>query len=216
MPCRTSYLGREVPGPRRKGTATVVGCVRPEFGCGTPDLLLKRARGGYTQEPYRRVKDRVHDAARGPLCDRSYSASSGLRVAREFAASKPPYRGGELPFPHRKGSSVCCAHSAAYPDTVDEIQRDIRAGRGIYEQSDLGEILDKRLPSAVKARLRASGSYPVSNSRSVAAATKAVRAYCVDLVAGVEARADERAKLSRSQALAKAKAKRRAKAEGKR
>jgi len=195
----------------------VVGAVRPEFGCGTPDLLLRKLEGGaFAQEPYRRVKDRVHDAARDPLCDKSYSYRAGMRVAREFAATKPPYRGGELPFPHRRASSVCCAHSPAYPDTVDEHLADLRAGRGFLELSDLTETLDKRLPKAVKATLRAQGHYPTGTRRDVQAASKATRAYCVQLVEGVERLHEEKAKLTKAQALARAKAKRRAKSEGNR
>ena len=216
VPCKTSYLGREVPLARGGGKlGRVVGCARPEFGCGTPDLTIKKSRGGYVTEPYRRVKDRVHDYQRGPLCENALRPSLGMSLARAFGATKPQYQGGELPFPHRAASSPCCSKSPVYPDEVDARLADLRAGRGFVTLEDLGEALDKRLPPQVKAKLRAAGHYPVAGGgrAAVVAAVKATRGYCVELVAKIEAAQVERAKLSRSQALGLAKAKRRAKAD---
>lgn len=79
----------------------------------------------------------------------------------------------DLPFPHRKGSSPCCAASKVTPELVLAVLRDWQSGEGFDEMTDRDMVS--------LARQAITRTSPVTPPRTVAeipAAMKAVRDFC--------------------------------------
>ena len=179
VPCRSRLLGREVP-LRGGGVGKVVGCAVPRPRASAdpkkrcaPDFLVRNRLGLVLAEDGPRLKDRARP--RQALCDQvaPFPARHGIgaRIAREG------YAEGELPFPHRRAGSVCCAYHGLYPETVARELDAVEDGRG-----DVREFVARVGAQVLRVKDLRAAVGPVRSLGDVARVVEATRAHCGALV----------------------------------
>ncbi len=121
-----------------------------------------------------------------------YTAAELRGAVQEFAReaarfNKHPfdYAGGELPFPHRKGSTACCSNSPVAPEKLDALVARYRA-EGEEEDFDrAAKALRRALPKDLRATM------PLESARDLTKGVKAVRDHCWSFWLSAEERAKE-------------------------
>lgn len=113
-------------------------------------------------------------------------------VVKEFAREAAKYKkhpfdyaGGELPFPHRKGSTACCANSPVAPDKLDKLVKRYREEGEEVDFERAARALRKALPKDLRATM------PLESTRDLAKGVEAVRDHCWGFWLSAEERSRE-------------------------
>lgn len=141
VPCPRSKVVGRVVALRGGREVEVLGCVvpparpkaSPRSRC-LPDFSVRDlASGVVLQARGSTVKERLRE--RSLLCNLTQPFPRGSGFGREIA--RAGYRGAELPYPHRRDGSPCCAHHFLYPDGLRSKVSDVRNGIGFVEAPEL-------------------------------------------------------------------------------
>lgn len=216
VPCSSPLIGRSVAlrsGRGRVHPAEVLGCTAPiEMPSAKREKLSARRRceGGFEVRftdgldirfavPKSKVRERMRE--REGLCPDALviDPHSGFVEFEEREARKrgvQPFVGGELPFPHRLGSTPCCRNSSVYPDKVEEAFFEAKAGRGFVDREDVVVMAQKMIPKGLRSEVS------VEAFGDVPAALVAVREHCWNVVRHWESAKQRTAKFSAARELA--------------
>lgn len=107
------------------------------------------------------------------------------RDAAKFGGHPFERAGGELPFPHRKGSSACCGNSSVAPLELDKLIKRYREEGEEEDFNRAAKAVRKALPKDLRATL------PLESTRDLVEGVKAVRDHCWSFWKSAEERAKE-------------------------
>lgn len=107
------------------------------------------------------------------------------REAARFGKHPFEYAGGELPFPHRKGSTACCSNSPVAPARLDELVARYKAEGEEEDFNAAAKALRRALPRDLRATM------PLESTRDLVRGVKAVRDHCWSFWLSAEERARE-------------------------
>lgn len=206
--CKSPLIGREVVLKKGESPVEILGCTAPVEMPGRAREKLsarRRCEGGFEVRfkeglkiPFavRGSKVRERLRVREGLCPDAlvldpHSGFVSYTERESERSQRSPYEGGELPFPHRMGSTPCCRNSAVYPDKVGEALAEVLNGDGFLEPSDVVSMAQKMVPKALRSRV------VVERLEDVPHAIQSVRSHCWDIVRQWEQK-HERAAVSSS------------------
>lgn len=192
--CDSPYLGREVQLRKGATPVRVLACTSPPWVAPAARAKLSKRRaceGGFEVDivgglgvptVVRGSKVRERLRVREGLCPdaleidphQGYVAYTEREAHR---AGRAPYAdGGELPFPHRLGSTPCCKNSPSYPDKVEQLLSELEAGEGFLDADDVVAVARTMVPKALKSEVK------IRSIAEIPAAIEAVREHCWGVV----------------------------------
>jgi hypothetical protein len=185
VPCKSSkLLGRKVP-LKGGGEGEIVGCATPlgesllqtgtrsrRYKC-QGALLLKTPLGVIVPVPASVARERMR--VREGNCPDAVTYARGMVATMEREALRAGHSlvmGQDLPYPHRKGSSVCCVNASKYHGALDDLY--VAAMEGSVPDLDVVRAVRAALPKHLRVAVR------VETLDDVPAAIDAIREHCAE------------------------------------